>query len=91
MTTTNNNKTQVFQNYETNIPLREFKTFDEEGFDINNDMYFLQKDISLLMLKQEMHITFITNEMKFVMKCLKWCLSLTNKLTFYGFPEKSCE
>ena len=38
MTTTNNNKTQVFQNYETNIPLREFKTFDEEGFDINNDI-----------------------------------------------------
>jgi superfamily II DNA/RNA helicase len=38
MTTNNNNKTQVFQNYETNVPLREFKTFDEEGFDINNDI-----------------------------------------------------
>ena len=36
--TTNNNKTQVFQNYITNIPLKEYKTFDEEGFDIDNNI-----------------------------------------------------
>ena len=39
--TTNNNKTQVFQNYETNIPLREFKTFDELTTIINSCKLFV--------------------------------------------------
>jgi len=35
---TTNNKTQTFQNYEINVPLKEFSSFDEEGFNIDNNI-----------------------------------------------------
>lgn len=34
----NKNKTQVFNNYDINVPLREFSSFDDEGFDINDNI-----------------------------------------------------